>query len=295
MALVETEYVWRNGKVLKWGDAQVHGLAHGLQYGVSVFEGIRAYTTISGGPRVFKGREHFERLHFSARSYRLPLPYTVDALLAATDELLEKNGLGDAYIRPVVVAPYGQMGPGAQFDVADVMIFAMPSNAESYPSGPKQPISVGISSWRRPPPGTLPVGAKASGNYLSSRLIALEARQNGYDDGIALSHDGLVSEAQASNVFVVKDGIVYTPSASSGILEGITRDVVLSIAQDEGLKVHETALSRETLYDADEIFLTGTASEIVPVGSVDGISVVNQKFDRTRAMQTRYFDLCKMS
>ncbi|MCC5794194.1 MAG: branched-chain amino acid transaminase [Chromatiales bacterium] len=292
MPIKPTEWIWYNGELVPWHDARVHVLTHALHYGSSVFEGIRVYDTPEG-PRVFRLGAHTRRMLDSARIYRMEIPYSQEQIDAACREVVQRNGLRSAYIRPLAFRGYGEVGlappPGHPVDLA---IAAWEWGAYLGAEALEQGVDVCISSWRRVAPGTIPALAKAGGNYLSSTLVSLEARERGYAEGIALSHDGMVSEGAGENVFVIRDNVILTPPASASILQGITRDTVMVLAREQGLEVRESAIPREALYVADEMFLTGTAAEITPVRSVDRIPVGSgRRGPVTRALQEQFFGL----
>ena len=291
MPIKEVEYIWRNGDMVAWADATTHVLTHGLHYGTGVFEGMRAYETPHLGPVVFRNREHFDRFAYSARVYAIDLPFSVDDMMAATKALLRKNALRAAYIRPLAFLGYGEMGPSSMACKTEVIIAAFPWGAYLGEDGLKNGIEVAVSSWRRSAPGTIPAGVKAAGNYLSSRLISMEAKRNGFAEGIGLAHDGTVSEGAGENLFLVKDGRIITPPSAASILTGITRDSAMKIARDLGYEVAELPVAREMLYAADEIFLTGTAAEITPVKSIDRIPVGSGAKPVTMAIQQAFFGL----
>lgn len=273
MSTKKADYIWFNGEMVPWADAKVHVMSHALHYGSSVFEGVRCYNT-NNGPAVFRHREHMQRLHDSAKIYRMPVSYSVDELMAACRETLRKNNLSSAYIRPLVFVGDVGMGvnppPGYK---TDIIIAAFPWGAYLGEEALDQGIDAMVSSWNRSAPNTIPTAAKAGGNYLSSLLVGSEARRHGYSEGIALDVHGYVSEGAGENIFIVKDGILFTPTLTSAALPGITRDAILKLAKDIGLEIREQVLSRESLYLADEVFMTGTAAEITPVRSIDGIQV----------------------
>ena len=291
MPIQETKLIWRNGEMIPWADATTHILTHALHYGTSVFEGMRAYETAHKGVCIFRNREHFERLHFSARVYGIEIDYSVDDLMAACRDVIRENDLKSAYIRPVAFFGYGEMGPASANVGSEVAIAAFPWGAYLGEDGMKNGIDVAISSWRRLAPGTIPAGVKAGGNYLSSRLISMEAKKKGYAEGIGLSHDGTVSEGAGENLFVVHKGRILTPPAASSILAGITRETVTILARKAGYEVVEQALPREMLYAADEVFLTGTAAEVTPVRSVDDLAVGNGERPVTSKIQEMFFGL----
>jgi len=288
----KSDYIWFNGEMVKWAEAKVHVMSHALHYGTSVFEGVRCYDTHKG-PAVFRHREHMQRLHDSAKIYRMPVEYSVDQLMAATRETLLKNNLKSAYIRPLVFVGDVGMGvnPPAGYKT-DVIIAAFPWGAYLGAEALEQGIDAMVSSWNRSAPNTIPTAAKAGGNYLSSLLVGSEARRHGYQEGIALDVHGYVSEGAGENIFIVKNGILYTPTLTSAALPGITRDAILTLAKDLGIEIREQTLSRESLYLADEVFMTGTAAEITPVRSVDGIQVgIGRCGDITKQIQQAFFGL----
>jgi branched-chain amino acid aminotransferase len=292
MSINTVEHIWRNGALCGWQDAQVHVLSHGLHYGTSFFEGIRVYDT-PNGPCGFRLREHIRRLHDSAKIYGLELPYGEDALVDACNEVVAANGLKAAYLRPIAFIGYGSIGVvPAENTPIDVYIAAFPFGAYLGEAAREQGVDVMVSSWNRLAPNTAPTGAKAGGNYLSSYLISKEAKKRGYAEGIGLDVDGRLSEGAGENIFIVKDGRLMTPPASSSILQGITRDSVIRIARDEGIEVVEQAMPREILYLADEIFFTGTAAEVTPVRSVDDRPTrANGRGPVTKLIQDRFFGL----
>ena len=269
MAINEADYVWRNGQLIDWKDAQVHVLSHALHYGTSMFEGIRVYET-PRGPAVFRLTDHVRRLIDSARIYSLALPFSEAELIAACKQVVAANKLNAAYIRPIAFIGYGSIGVVPHADTrTEVYIAAFSWGAYLGESARKQGVDVCVSSWNRLAPNTTPTGAKAGGNYLSSYLISREAKSRGYAEGIGLDVDGRLSEGAGENLFLVKDGKLMTPPASSSILQGITRDSVIKLAQREGIEVIEQTLPREMLYLCDEAFFTGTAAEVTPIRSVD--------------------------
>jgi branched-chain amino acid aminotransferase len=237
-----------------------------------VFEGIRCYETPQG-PAIFRLTPHIRRLFDSAKVYRMEIPYTLDQLVNATKETVRANNLRSAYIRPVVLRGYGTIGLDPTDCPVEVAIAAIEWGKYLGAEAMEQGVDVCISSWQRFAPNTMPALAKAGGNYLNSQLVRLEASRHGYSEGIALDASGYVSEGSGENIFVVRDGVVITPPVSSSILEGITRATVLSILQEMGVEVREQLVPRELLYVADELFFTGTAAEVTPVRSVDGITI----------------------
>ena len=287
------KFIWHNNQIIDWDEAKVHVLSHALHYGSSVFEGIRVYKTPSG-LKVFRLGDHIQRLYNSAKIYRMPIPFTKKEISEACKELIRKNELNNgAYIRPIAFRGYGEIGLAPKDDhPVDVSIAAWEwgtyLGAEALENG----VDVCVSSWQRVAPNTIPTQAKAGGNYLSSTLISTEAKRLGFDEGIALSTDGMVSEGAGENLFLIKDGGIYTPPASSGILTGITRDTVIKLCEKAGLIVKEQSITRESLYLADEIFFTGTAAEITPIKSVDRILIGNGKKGAiTAQLQNKFFGL----
>lgn len=265
---MSTAFLWHNGEIKPWQEANTHVSTHALHYGSSVFEGERVYAT-PHGPAFFRLADHTQRLFESARIYDIDIGYDENAINAACMQLIRANALASAYVRPIVFHGAGGLGIlPAQDAPVEVAILALEWGAYLGEAA-ERGADVCVSSWQRPAPNTLPSWAKAGGNYLSSQLIAQEARRGGYDEGIALGHDGLLSEGAGENLFLIKRGKLLTPPSSAGILAGITRDTVMTLAADLGIEVEERALPREALYSADEVFLCGTAAEITPVRSVD--------------------------
>lgn len=286
------EAIWFNGKIIPWREATVHVMTHALHYGTSVFEGIRVYDSYQGAV-AFRLTDHIERLYNSARIYRMPIPFAFDALIQACKDIVIANKLSRAYLRPL--AFYGDVGMGIAVDEeisAEVLIAAFDWGAYLGEQSKVQGIHLGMSSWNRLAPNTLPTAAKAGGNYLSSVQISAEAKRNGFDEGIALDTKGYLSEASGANIFVVKQGKLYTPPAAAAILTGITRDTVMKLAAELGYEVIEEQLPREFLYLADELFLTGTATEIVPVCTLDYMQIGSGKpGEVTKALQAAFFGL----
>ncbi|MEP7041468.1 MAG: branched-chain amino acid transaminase [Dokdonella sp.] len=283
--------IWHNGRMQPWADATVHVSAHALHYGSSVFEGERVYAT-PHGPCYFRLQEHTHRLFESARIYEIDIGYSEDEINEACLELIRANGMASAYVRPIVFRGAGALGV-LPVDGSPVDVSIMALNWGAYHGDAREHgADVCVSSWSRPAPNTLPTWAKAGGNYLSSQLIAFEARRGGYAEGIALGYNGLLSEGAGENLFLLKKGKLLTPPTSAGILAGITRDSVIALAGDLGIAVEERDLPREALYSADEVFMTGTAAEITPIRSVDRKAIANGKPGPiTRALQDAFFGL----
>jgi branched-chain amino acid aminotransferase len=273
MALQTTNNIWHNGNLIPWDKAQIHVMSHVVHYGSSVFEGIRCYTQPNGAG-VFRLQEHMQRLLDSAKIYRMPLPYTLDQLMSAVVDVVEANGIAPCYVRPIAFRGYGEIGVNPLKSPVEVYIANFPWG--KYVPG-NEGADVCISSWNRLAPNTMPALAKAGANYMNSQLIRMEADTNGYVEGIALDVNGLVSEGSGENVFLVRNGVLYTPPLANSALSGITRDSVLTIARHLGLPVMEQPVPREMLYIADEVFFTGTAAEVSPIRSIDRILVADGK------------------
>jgi branched-chain amino acid aminotransferase len=289
MAMPKSDKIWFNGKLVDWDEARIHVLSHVVHYGSSVFEGIRCYHTRKG-PAVFRLQDHMRRLFDSAKIYRMELPYTLEALSAAVLETIRANRLQACYIRPIAFRGYGALGV-MPFDCpVDVVIAVWEWGKYLGPEALEKGVSVCTSSWNRMAPNTFPFLAKAGGNYLNSQLVKMEARINGYDEGIVLGTDGLVSEGSGENIFAIRNGIIYTPISSSSILPGVTRHTTITLARDLGIRVEQRAIPREFLYIADEIFFTGTAAEITPIRAVDQIPIgTGQRGPITQRLQEVFF------
>jgi len=273
MPIQSTPNIWHNGKLIPWEQANIHVMSHVVHYGSSVFEGIRCYNQPQGAA-IFRLPEHMQRLLDSAKIYRMDVPYTLEELCAAVVDLIEANGVSACYIRPIVLRGYGEIGVSPKGSPIEVYIANFPWG--KYIQG-NDGADVCVSSWNRMAPNTLPSLAKAGANYMNSQLIHMEAETNGYAEGIALDVNGLISEGSGENVFVVRNGVLYTPPLANSALSGITRDSVLTIARHLGLPVTEQSLPRELLYIADEVFFSGTAAEVSPIRSVDHITVGDGK------------------
>jgi len=284
----ETAKIWMNGELVDWADATVHVGVHGLHYGSGVFEGIRAYST-DRGPAVFRLKEHMERLHNSAKLLYLDIPYSVDELRAATWDLIGANELPECYLRPIAFSGYGQLGVAARDNPVDVAIMAWPWGSylgeEALGSG----IRAKVSSWQRVGPNVIPHVAKATGVYINSMLAVGEANRAGYDEAILLTAEGYLADGSGESLFVVRDGVIYTPDLAASILTGITRDTVMQIAEDLGHRVVEKNLIRTDLYLADEVFMVGTAAEVTPIREIDD-HVVGAPGPVTLEIQQAYLD-----
>ena len=268
--------IWRDGTLVRWRDATIHVMSHVVHYGSGVFEGVRAYDT-PRGPAIFRLRDHMRRLLDSCRIYRMPIKYTVDDLSKACVDTVAANPFRAAYLRPIVIRGGESFGVVATNPPIETFIIARPAGAYLGEDGFVNGVDVCVSSWRRSAPDTFPALAKASGNYLSGQLAKMEAQQNGYVEGIMLDSFGFVSEGSGENIFLVRDGMLFTTPLSSAILHGITRDSIMKLAKDKGLEAQVDTLPREALYTADEMFFTGTAAEVTPIRSVDGIPVGSGK------------------
>jgi branched-chain amino acid aminotransferase len=266
--VIESELIWHNGEFVAWEDAKIHVLTHGLHYGTGVFEGIRCYET-DRGPAVFRHIEHLERLERSAKLYYMDLPYTVAQLRAATLELIGRNGLASCYIRPIAYRGYGQMGLNPLEAPIDVSIAVWPWGTYLGEDGTRNGVRAKVSSWERISPRSLLPSAKASGQYLNSVLAKIESVKAGYEEAILLDEHGHVCEGSGENIYVVRDGVVLTPPPTASILDGISRRSVIELARERGHEVVERDIARAELYVADEVFLTGTAAELVPVREID--------------------------
>jgi branched-chain amino acid aminotransferase len=269
MPIQPTAKIWHNGNLIPWDKAQIHVMSHVVHYGSSVFEGIRCYAQPEGAA-IFRLTEHMQRLLDSAKIYRMPLPYSLEQLSSAVVGLVESNGIAPCYIRPIALRGYGEMGVSPKGTPIEVFIANYAWG--KYVVG-EDGADVCISSWNRMAPNTLPALAKAGGNYLNSQLIRMEADINGYSEGIALDVFGNLSEGSGENLFVVRNGVLYTTPLANSVLSGITRDAVLTIARHFGIPVVEQPMPRELLYIADEAFFTGTAAEVHPIRSVDRIQI----------------------
>jgi branched-chain amino acid aminotransferase len=286
----QADLIWMNGEFVAWEDAKVHVLTHGLHYGTGVFEGIRCYDT-EIGPAIFRHREHLQRLLRSAELYYMPMPYDVDALRAATHELIGRNGLRSCYIRPIAFRGYGQMGLNPLEAPVDVTIAVWEWGAYLGEEGKRSGIRAKVASWRRISPESLIPTAKASGQYLNSVLAKIESQKAGYEEAILLDDHGRVCEGTGENIFVVWEGRIVTPPAASSILDGITRKSAIQIARDLGIELIERDIARAELYLADEVFMTGTAAELVPVREIDDHTIGDgTPGTLTRAVQTAFED-----
>lgn len=293
MPLKPTKNIWFNNELVPWESAQIHVLSYALHYGSAVFEGIRAYST-NDGTKIFRLDDHIKRLFDSAKIYRMNIAYTPQELSQACKDIIVTNELNSgAYIRPLAFRGYNDLGLHAsKDDDVEVIVAAWEWGTLLGVDALEKGVDVGVSSWNKIAPNTIPVMAKASGNYLSGTLVAIEAKENGYDEGICLDTDGFVSEGSGENIFMIKNGKLVTPPLSSSILDGITRDSVMKIAEDLNIDCIERRITREELYLADELFFTGTAAEITPIRSVDRIQISEGKRGPlTQSIQEVFFGL----
>ena len=268
MPITPTEKIWMDGTLVDWDDAKIHVLTHTLHYGCGVFEGIRAYET-EQGPAVFRLTPHIKRLFKSAKIFMIDVPFSEDDLVQAVKDTVKASGLNSCYIRPLVYLGYGEMGLNPLPCPVNVSVAVWPWGAYLGDEGIAQGVRMKISSWQRHGVNSMPPAAKGTGMYINSSMAKIEAIKAGYDEAILLSPQGYISECTGENIFVVKDGVIYTPPVSAGALEGITQDSVRTMARDLGIDYREANLVRTDLYTAEEAFLSGTAAEIVPIRSVD--------------------------
>jgi branched-chain amino acid aminotransferase len=268
--------IWRDGQLINWDDANIHIMSHVVHYGSSVFEGVRSYETTTGSA-IFRAKEHARRLLDSCRIYRMEFKYSADDVVRAMVDTLAANELKDAYLRPLVIRSGQSIGVYAPDASIETFVITIPSSPYLGHDSTTKGVDARISSWRRPAPSTNPTMAKAGGNYLSSQLAKMEAKADGYNEGIMLDTFGFLSEGSGMNVFCVRDGCLYTATDAAAILHGITRDSVMTMAKDLGIEVREQTILREFLYTCDEVFFCGTAAEVTPVTSVDRINVGDGK------------------
>ena len=291
MPIQKTEKIWHNGKWINWDDATLHVLSHVVGYGSAVFEGIRCYNT-KQGPAIFRLREHMQRLINSAKIYRMEFPYTLDDLCNVACELVRTNKMTACYVKPIVLRGYGEAGINPLTSPIDLYMACWPWGAYLGADAASKGVDVGVTSWTRIAPNTLPAMSKAAANYMNSQLIRMEASFNGYAEGIALDISGHLSEGSGMNLFLIHEGTVCTPPLSSSILAGITRSSVLALCDDLKIPVKEQLMPREMLYIADEVFFCGTAVEITPIRSVDRINVgKGAPGPITKRLQEEFFGL----
>jgi len=282
--------LWMNGQLIPWMDAKIHVLSHVVSYGSSVFEGIRCYETPQG-PSIFRLRDHIRRLFDSAHIYRIEIPFSQEEVMEACRQVIRVNQLKSAYLRPLVFRGYNTLGVDPSKCPVDVVVAALNWGRYLGEEAISQGVDICVSSWNRLAPNTMPSMAKAGSNYMNSQLMKMEAMANGFAEAIALDVNGNVSEGSGENVFLVRDGVLYTPLMANSILPGITRQCVMTLIREMGMEVVETVIPREMLYLADEIFFTGTAAEVSPVRSVDHYTIGSgRRGPVTEKIQSRYFD-----
>ena len=287
----ETQFIWHDGAFIEWHDARVHVLAHSVQFGSAVFEGMRCYAT-PRGPAIFRLREHLRRMLNSCKIYRMPMRFSLEELAEANRELVRRNGLESCYLRPMVIRGYGAAGMVPFDSPVEVYLPCWPWVDYLGAGALERGVDACVASWNRVAPNTIPAIAKIAGNYLGGQLIKMEALANGYDEAIALGPDGMLSEGSGQNIFLVEDGVLYTPPIDGTMLPGITRSSVLALAEDLGIRVSVQPLAREVLYTCDELFICGTATEVTPVRSVDRMPVGDgTPGPVTLRLQERYLDV----
>lgn len=283
--------IWFNGELVDWDDAKIHVLSHVVHYGSSVFEGLRCYET-RNGPACFRLDDHVNRIFDSAKIYRMPIPYAKEEIHKAINTTIKENGLSSCYVRPITFRGYGSLGVDPTPCPVDVVVAVWKWGAYLGADALENGAAVRVSSWNRPTPNTMPSLAKVGANYMNSQLIKLEAMADGYSEGIALDSQGYVSEASGENIFIIKNGAIYTPSSGSSILPGITRHSVITLARDLGYTITQRAIPRESLYIADEVFFTGSAAEITPIAQIDHIPIGSgSRGPITKQLQDAFFGI----
>jgi branched-chain amino acid aminotransferase len=289
---MDVDTIWMNGEFVDWDDANIHVLSHGLHYGTGVFEGVRCYDT-ENGPAIFRWEEHLERLYSSCKPYDMEVEYEPEVLTEATLELLDRQNLRSCYIRPIAYYGYHSLGVSPSDCPTDVAIAAWPWGAYLGEEALENGVKVMVSSWRKHSSSQIPTNAKTTGLYVNSLLAGEEARRNGFVEAIVLNKEGNVAEGPGENIFLVRDGEIFTPGLAEGILDGITRNSVITMAEEMGYKVHDQAtISRGELHTADELFFTGSAAEITPIRQVDNVEIGNgSRGPVTEELQSRFFDL----
>ena len=283
--------IWMDGEFVEWKDANISVLSHVVHYGTSVFEGIRAYEN-ENGVAVFRLKEHVQRLFDSAKVYKIEIPYTNEEIENAILDVVRENDLNGCYIRPIVFRGYGELGVNPLNCPVNVVIAAWEWGSYLGEEGMANGVDIGVSSWRKPAPDTFPTLAKCGANYMNSQLAKIEAIENGFDEAIMLDYEGHVSEGSGENIFLVEGEKLYTPSMASSNLKGITRDSIMTLANDLGYEVVEETISRERLYFADEVFFTGTAAEVTPIRSIDRKTIgIGKRGPIAEKLQKTFFDI----
>ncbi len=291
MPIQPTERIWHNGKLIPWDDARIHIMSHVVNYGSSVFEGVRCYAPPSG-PAIFRAKEHAQRLLDSAKIYRIEHPFSANDIIQGMTDVVGSNNIWPCYIRPLIFRGYGEVGVNPAGSPTEVYIANYSWGKYLGKGNVEDGVDVCVSSWNRLAPNTMPTMAKAGANYMNSQLIKMEAIANGFVEGIGLDVNGYVSEGSGENLFIVKGDTLLTAPLGNSVLPGITRDSVLQLARDLGISIREQMIPREFLYLADEVFFTGTAAEITPIGSVDRIAVGNGKAGPiTKKLQAEFYGI----
>ncbi|MFC6724607.1 branched-chain amino acid transaminase [Halobium palmae] len=289
---MDVDTIWMNGEFVDWEDAQTHVLTHGLHYGTGVFEGVRCYDT-ENGPAIFRWDEHLDRFYASCKPYDMEIPFDTEELTEATLDLIRRQDLASCYVRPIAYYGYDTLGVSPGDCPTDVAIAAWPWGAYLGEEALENGIEVMVSSWRKHASSQIPTNAKTTGLYVNSMLAGEEARRNGYAEAIVLNKEGDVAEGPGENIFLVRDGVIYTPGLSESILDGITRNTVIELAREAGYEVNDTAsISRGELNTADELFFTGSAAEVTPIRKVDNVVIGNgSRGPVTEELQEAFFDL----
>lgn len=289
MPFKEVGKIWMDGKLVDWKEAKIHVLSHVVHYGSSVFEGFRSYKNKKGSA-IFRLQAHTDRLFNSAKIYRMKIPFTKEQINKAIIELMKTNELEECYVRPIVYRGYAELGVDPRPCPVNVTIAVWHWGAYLGPEALENGVSVCVSSWNRMAPNTFPAMAKSGANYMNSQLVKLEALAHGYVEGIALDVYGHVSEGSGENIFIIRDKTLITPPFGASILPGITRNTVITLAQELGIKVIEQLIPRESLYIAEEVFFTGSAAEITPISSIDGIQIgAGRRGPMTKQLQDKFF------
>ncbi|WP_049979732.1 branched-chain amino acid transaminase [Halolamina rubra] len=284
--------IWMNGEYVDWEDAQVHVLSHAMHYGTGIFEGVRAYDT-EEGTAIFRWEEHLDRFYNSAKPYDMEIEFSREELTEATLEVIRRNDLDSAYVRPLAYYGYNSLGVSPGDCPTDVTVAAWPWGAYLGEEALKNGIEVKVSSWRKHASSQIPTNAKTTGLYVNSMLAGEEARRHGFEEAIVLNKEGNVAEGPGENIFLVRDDEIYTPGLSESILDGITRDTVITLAEERGYEVHDNvSISRGELHTADELFFTGSAAEVTPIRQVDNVEIGNGgRGPVTEELQSAFFDL----
>jgi branched-chain amino acid aminotransferase len=289
---MDVDTIWMDGEFVDWDDATVHVLTHGLHYGTGIFEGVRCYET-DDGPAIFRWDDHLDRFYDSAKPFEMEIPFEPEELTEATLELIRREDLPSCYIRPVAFYGYEMLGLNPSDCPIETAIAVWPWGTYLGEEALEEGVDVGVSSWRKHASSQIPTSAKMTGAYANSVLASLEAKAHDYVEGIVLNKEGNIAEGPGENLFLVRDGEVFTPGLAEGILDGVTRRSVIRIARDLGYTVHDDAtISRGELYTADELFFTGTAAEVTPVRSVDDRTVgEGTRGPVTEDIQSRFFEI----